>query len=352
MKHMKKILAVMLAFAMVFSLAACGENGKENGKETGKETGGNTETAAIAKVGLGSTTSLGKSAGVDGDKPAVAQEDTTVAAVAFDADGKIVAADIDTAQNKVNINDGKVELASKEGFPSKKELKDDYGMRKASGIEKEWFEQIQAFEDFIVGKTADEVAALELDENGAPKDADLLAGCTMKIGGYQQAVANAWANAEEVKGASSIGLGLVTNLGHETKDAADGNGAKVQFETNMVATALDKDGKVAWNKTNVAQNTVEFKEDGSLVTDVTVPGTTKLELKDDYGMRQASPIGKEWFEQADAFDKWTVGKDKAAIEGMELEEGKPKDADLLAGCTMAVSDFQAAMLEAMDQAAK
>ena len=69
-------------------------------------------------------------------------------------------------------------------------------MKGASGIGKEWYEQAAAMEDYIIGKTAQEVAGIAVDEDEKPVDADLLAGVTVSIGGYQTAAVKAMENAE------------------------------------------------------------------------------------------------------------------------------------------------------------
>lgn len=79
---------------------------------------------------------------------------------------------------------------------SKQELGDAYGMKPASGIGKEWFEQADALAAYCVGKTYDEVVAgLAMDEAGHATDADLLTGCTMKVGGFVKALEKAYAQA-------------------------------------------------------------------------------------------------------------------------------------------------------------
>ena len=163
---MKRLLSLLLALVLVFSLVACsdkgtetkGETKTETAGETGKETAKEAETsAAIEKIALGTSVSLGSS------KDSTAQQDVTIAALALDAEGKIVKAHIDVAQSKFKVKeDGTFEVAPESAeFKTKHELKDDYGMKKASGIEKEWFEQAKGFEDYIIGKTIDEVVAIE-----------------------------------------------------------------------------------------------------------------------------------------------------------------------------------------------
>ena len=358
---MKRLLSILLALVLTFSLAACGkDSGKDTGKETGKETEQEKETeketgkesaeaGKIAKVGLGVTVSLAKSKDQDDKKMANAQSDTTVAAVALDADGKIVKVIIDTAQDVVPVKDGAFD--AKLQFKTKKELKEDYGMKATSqktGLGKEWYEQIEFLENYLVGKTADEVKNIPVDDKSAPTGADLKAGATIKIASYQKAIANAIANAVEVQKAEKIGLGIVTTFGHATKQKDAKGGASVQFEDNINMVALDADGKVVYSKTDVAQNTVAFTPEGKL-DKFNAEGTTKLGLGEKYGMRATSAkagIGKEWFEQAEAYDKWLVGKNKEDVSGMKLEKGKATDADLKAGVTITISDFQAATVEA------
>ena len=83
----------------------------------------------------------------------------------------------------------------KEDFQTKKELGDEYGMKAASGIGKEWFEQAAVMEEYLVGKTAKGVLEIAVDESEKPTDPDLLAGVTVSIGGYQTAAAKAVENA-------------------------------------------------------------------------------------------------------------------------------------------------------------
>ena len=59
-----------------------------------------------------------------------------------------------------------------------------YGMRKASAIGKEWFEQAAGFAAFITGKTLTEASGIAVNEGGYPTDADLMATTTMGIGDF------------------------------------------------------------------------------------------------------------------------------------------------------------------------
>ncbi|MGL5295792.1 MAG: FMN-binding protein [Culicoidibacterales bacterium] len=73
---------------------------------------------------------------------------------------------------------------------TKKSLKEDYGMKAASPIGKEWYEQIAALEAYIVEN--DGVTTIELNDSGK---IDNVAGATISgqniIDLYNEAVANA-----------------------------------------------------------------------------------------------------------------------------------------------------------------
>ena len=60
---------------------------------------------------------------------------------------------------------------------------------------------------------------------------------------------------------------------------------------------------------------------------------TKLELGEDYGMRGASALGKEWYEHSEGFCDALKGKTRTEIAG--LSGG---DADLKALCTIDITD--------------
>ena len=225
-------------------------------------------------------------------------------------------------------------------------------MRKASPIGKEWFEQAEGFEQFIIGKTADEVAGIATeaknDHPSVPADPDLLASTTMDIGAFQKAVVDAWENSKDAAGATQLGYGAITSLGHSTAEADGENGAKVQFETAIAVTGLDADGNIVATLIDNAQNTVAFNADGTVSAEQSAEGTTKKHLGEEYNMRKASPIGKEWFEQVEGFEAWAVGKNKDAISGLAVEEGKPTDADLLSTTTITITGLQNTLAKSFD----
>ncbi|MDO5026748.1 MAG: hypothetical protein Q4E50_02830 [Tissierellia bacterium] len=362
MKITKKLTYLLLVFALVLSLAACGQEAKEDDAKTptteeGKEENSEekveekpeeeSQEAKIAKIGLGSVTSLAKSKELKDGKGA-AQADTTVVAVALDAEDKIVDVKIDVAQNKAPMNDdGSLAFETSETLRTKRELGDEYGMRKASGIEKEWFEQADALEEAWIGMTIEEALNMKKD---AEKDTltDLATSVTVKVSGYQDALKKASENLVEAKDAEKLGLGIYSVFGHGTSPAKDEKGAKVQFETNMVALASDKDGKIVASIIDTAQNSVAYELDGSLSEKFNPQGTTKKELGDGYGMKKNSGIGKEWFEQIAGLEQYLVGKTLDDVKAMKLEEGKATDADLLSSVTIAIDEYQKVVTKAIE----
>ena len=167
---MKKMICVMLAAVMLSALSA----------------------AALADAyGLGVVTSIASSKAATAEATGVAQADTTICAVVLDEEGKIVQVIFDVAQTRIAINNqGEITSDTAAEVQTKVEAGAGYGLRGASGIEKEMYEQIAALEAWCVGKTVDEAVTK------ASGDADLLAGCTIGVNAFMQALVKAAANAK------------------------------------------------------------------------------------------------------------------------------------------------------------
>ena len=143
---MKKILALTVAGAMLFAFTGCW------GNNNGGTTGGDMSSMGY-KVGIGSYTTNEDSYGYANGKNGRGAVSTTYVTCVFDKDGVIVKAYIDEVQTKLYF-DQTGQLADFTGgeVRSKRELGDEYNMRPASGIGKEWYEQIDALEEYLVGK--------------------------------------------------------------------------------------------------------------------------------------------------------------------------------------------------------
>ncbi len=142
--------------------------------------------------------------------------------------------------------------------------------------------------------------------------------------------------------ADTYGLGLVFAIsGAHSKDAAADADGTIEVNTTGCALTLGADGKIVAISFDVAQAKGTFTAAGVITSEKDVALRTKKELGDDYGMRAASPIGKEVGEQIDALEAWCIGKTPD-----EVASGAADDADLKAGCTIHVDDFLAALAKA------
>jgi hypothetical protein len=156
-------------------------------------------------LGLGHKVSIGRSVGYQmaGETEILptAQVDVIIAAVVFDDAGKVAGVAIDTAQTRVNFDaEGQVISDRTALYPTKKELGDDYGMTKASEIGVEWYEQIASLEEWMIGKTVEEVKAMQVKEVDAahpsvPDEPDLVSLVTITVQDYIYAVDEAYSRA-------------------------------------------------------------------------------------------------------------------------------------------------------------
>lgn len=149
-----------------------------------------------------------KTAAAD-SKAATAEADGLVAmysdiACAVVADGKVIATLNDAIQPKIDITVAGVPTAQ-EFKGTKRELKEGYNMAAygqpnvEGGTVKEWYIQSAAFSNYVLGKTATEIAGMQTKEVNAHQisveQALLDAGCTMQITGICAVVAQAANNA-------------------------------------------------------------------------------------------------------------------------------------------------------------
>ena len=130
-----------------------------------------------------------------------------------------------------------------------------------------------------------------------------------------------------------------------SSDLADGN---AQTDAIIAAVTLDSAGKIVAVNIDSVQSKIAFTVEGKLATDPATMVKSKKELGDDYGMKAQSALGKEWYEQIEALEKWLVGKTLADVEGLKLTEGKATD--LAASVTITVTDYIEAVKKAIADA--
>ncbi|MBR6518461.1 MAG: hypothetical protein IKT63_02170 [Oscillospiraceae bacterium] len=148
---MKKFLALAAALALSFSVTACSVDNDNNAADTIDRT--------TYKVGVGSYTTTEDSSSSVEDSSGKGVVSTTYATVIFDENDIIRKIYIDEVESKIYF-DSKGHLDENKNnkvVRSKRELGDEYGMKAASNIGKEWYEQINSLEDYLVGKNIREI---------------------------------------------------------------------------------------------------------------------------------------------------------------------------------------------------
>lgn len=369
---MKKSVSILLA--SIFSVAMLSGCSPKNEATSNTDTQAKTDTTTtdttssngtgIVKLGLGHITSIASSKDLEKGKGALGQVDTALAVVGFDKDGKVVKAIIDSAQTKVEFNDD-LTLKTDTTAPgkTKDELKDEYGMKKASKIGKEWYQQAEALANWMEGKTVDEIKAMKTkkkDEKhtSVPDVAELTSSVSISVEDYLAAVEEASKNTVDVANGEKVGLGhVISTASSKALGKADGKEVLplAQVDDALVATAYDKDGKVVGAIVDNAQTKVKLDKDGKVTSDKAAEYKTKDELKEEYGMLKASKIGKEWYQQAEALAKWMKGKTTDEIKSMKTKKSEEGSlvadiAELTSSVTMSVGDYLEAAEEAYSNA--
>jgi hypothetical protein len=358
----KKLFALLLIVGLLaLGAFGCGDTPAEEApEETPEETPENGEVVdGTPRLGLGIVPSIARSRDASDDLPAQAQADVTMAAVLFDEEGRVVSVTIDNAQNRV-LFDEEMQLETDVSAPgtTKVELGDDYGMLRVSEIEMEWYEQIAAFEEWMIGQTVDEIKSLQVKvvddaHQNVPDIPELTTSVTITVESYIAAVEHAYENSVEAEGAATAGLGSEIALNRSRGLDADNDIMPMaQFDNTMAAVAFDADGVIVAAIIDNAQIRVNYDEEGQLTTDRTEVPLTKAQLGDDYGMRRVSEIDMEWYEQIAAFEEWMVGKTMDEVLGLPVKvvddahQNVPDVPELTTSVTITVESYLAAVAEA------
>ncbi len=161
---------------------------------------------------------------------------------------------------------------------------------------------------------------------------------------------------------NKTGLGIVTSIGSSTpvaeKDGEKTNG-RAQVDSTICAVTIDDAGKIVSISFDVAQTRVDFAPDGTLVSDLAAPITSKVEKKEAYGMKETSGkngtnagAGFELYEQVANLEAYCMGKTVADVLATKTEKkddhhlAVPADADLKASVTIDIGAYLAALEKA------
>jgi ethanolamine utilization protein EutP (predicted NTPase) len=319
---MKKTLVLVMCIVLALSavLVGCGD-----------------KAPATLKFGVGVYSSTPAVTDATADKDGSGKIDVTVAAVSVDVDGKIVACALDTASNTVNFTaDGKA-IANTE-FKTKYEAGKDYNMVAYGGAKKEWFEQADAFETLVAGKTLAEVKALVAAENKG-NDEVIAAGCTIMIHEFVAAIEKAYNAAADSNVTAENTLKVTAATEQVCTDATADKDGSNKVSVYVFGAAVDADGKVVAAGSDCVEVSFSFNTSGASTLDTGKAIVSKKDQGDNYGMVAYGGAKNEWYAQAAAFDAACIGKTATEISALMGNDGKGV-ADLqTAGCTIYVSGF-------------
>ena len=296
-----------------------------------------------AKTGLAIVTSLSKS------EAQTAEFDITIVAVTVDNNGIITACEIDSVGTKVNFDTtGKITTDKTAVVQSKQELGDSYNMVLYGGAKYEWYEQVNALAEYCVGKTAEEVANIAVNESTKPTDTDLSSSVTISIAAYKDAIVKAVNNAKHLGAKSTDELHLAANVSlKSSKDATATANGLAQCDVDVIALT-ENEGYITSCALDSVQAKVQFDATGTIKSDLTAKVETKQELGDRYNMVQYGGAKYEWYVQTNSFCKYVTGKTSAEVQGISVDESTyPTDPDLPTSVTIAIGGYKALVAEAL-----
>ena len=214
-------------------------------------------------------------------------------------------------------------------------------MKAASPIGKEWNEQAAYIANYAVGKTVEELKTKAIDESGMVKDADLASGATIYMGSFIWGIEAAVNNASYLGAASGDKLeitSIATTIGSKSADEEEAGLAQVDASVAVVTKNGDMITSCILDS---VQSKAEFGTDGVVTTEAG-DVASKNQLGENYGLKQFSPIGKEWNEQVTSFAQYVTGKTAEEVLGISLTETTaPAETDLASSVTIAMGDFMA-----------
>ncbi|MCL2839225.1 MAG: hypothetical protein FWE05_00500 [Defluviitaleaceae bacterium] len=149
------------------------------------------------RIGLGVFTTLDASRSAEEERNGLAQVSSYYTVLTLDENNIIIAAAIDSTMTRVNFDlEGQIHSDLSAFPPTRMELGDAYGMRRASPIAREWNEQMNDFADWMVGRTPLEVLNMQLTEDHRPAEPDLIASVTIVVSDVLASVERAASNAK------------------------------------------------------------------------------------------------------------------------------------------------------------
>ena len=140
---------------------------------------------------MATATKIDSSKAADAENAGNAQLDVDVVALTMNGD-VITSCYLDSVQAKVAFDAaGNVTSDTSAPVATKNELGANYGMVAWGGAIAEWDAQAASFAAYVTGKTAEEVAGINITEATKPADADLAASVTISVIGFMNLITKA-----------------------------------------------------------------------------------------------------------------------------------------------------------------
>ena len=293
---MKRIISVLLVLSALLVFSACGE--KKDGEYS---------------------LSIGTALSEDIDELSVS---ATCAAVVTDGSGRVALCRLDCAETKATLTDKGVSGSVTE--KTKYELGNSYGMKETGGAIAEWYEQARYFENYVKGKTLDEISAIHSG------DSELEGGCTIDVSDFVRAIAAAMNSDKKIPftpdGDMTAGLAISSSVTDN-----DGN---AEFLNDSAATVICGNRVVAAT-VDSSEATITVKDGKG---DSFIYGGTKLELGKNYGMVEKGGAIAEWYEQAKNYAATANGKTAEELSALPIEN--------VSGCTIDAEPLKAVLVRA------
>ena len=252
--------------------------------------------------------------------------DATAAAVALDADGKILLCRVDRSRVSAQVEGGKVTAVGAD--------KTDYeqGKALAVGAGKYFYEGAEYFENYVKGKSLSDIEALEGAVDSGSLSSDFLAGCIVDPTGFIRALKRAMISERKASLAPSDALSMGLGINASVK----GDGEDVTFVYGIGSVAM-ADGKVSASVIDAAE--AEITLDGGKGKEFIYAGT-KLELGDGYGMVKNGGAAAEWYVQSANYAKTAKGKSADGISSLSVEN--------VSGCTIDARPLKETLIRAKE----
>ncbi|MBE6887496.1 MAG: hypothetical protein E7484_03640 [Ruminococcaceae bacterium] len=258
---MKKFIAILTAVMLSVSMTACSSNTDNNTNPDGIES-------AAYRAGIGSYTTTDSSySSIEGEN-GTGVVSTTYATVIFDSNDIIKKVYLDQVETKIYFDSmGQIVTnGTSTDIRTKRELGDEYGMKSASPIGKEWYEQVNSIESWLVGKNIKDIAngvmSNNLYGNGGNSDS-VMNGVDGAAGDIARGVENL---ADDVtSGAESIVSDVTDSMADNTdgtigSDATDSNynGNNGNGMTNGTGSSMSENSSA---NNNMTESSVNWDED-------------------------------------------------------------------------------------------